>query len=92
MGKDNLDIVLLLSNKTKDDILLKDELEALQSMNTEHLKVFHTLTRHNSDIHGEWKGLQGRVTAKMVKECGFPEPGEDTLIAYSGPKGFNRTV
>jgi NAD(P)H-flavin reductase len=60
-------MILLFSNKTKDDILAKAELEEMEKLNSEHFKLFHTLTRHNDELHGEWKGLRGRVTAEMIK-------------------------
>lgn len=83
-------IVLLYSNKTKDDILVKEELDHLQSLN-KNLKIHHTLTRHDDVKYGDWEGLKGRVSAAILKELGFPEPSADTLICYCGPAGFNRT-
>ena len=45
-ANDGLEIVFLCSNKTKNDMLLADQLENLCRIN-QNLKVFHTLTRHN---------------------------------------------
>ncbi len=28
----------------------------------------------------------------MLISCGFPEPSAETLIAYCGPPGMNKTV
>jgi hypothetical protein len=56
------------------------------------LKVFHTLTRHDDEKHGEWNGLRGRVNADMLRACNFPEPSEDTLIGYCSPAACNKTV
>jgi ferredoxin-NADP reductase len=89
LGKDSIPMVLLYSNKEKSDILLQDE---LNSFVNEHLRIFHTLTRHTDAKHGEWAGLKGRITEEMVKSCGFPEPSAETLIGYCGPAGFNKTV
>lgn len=57
-----------------------------------NFKLFHTLTRHIPEDHGEWTGLQGRVNIDMLKNCGFPEPADDVLILSSGPKGFNQSI
>lgn len=83
---------MLYSNKTKDDILAKEELEKLREGNPEYFTLHHTLTRHDDNDHGEWDGLRGRITADMLKDCKFPEPSEETLICYCGPAGFNKTV
>jgi len=57
-----------------------------------NFQLFHTLTRHVPEDHGEWKGLTGRVSMTMLQNCGFPEPADDVLILCSGPKGFNSTI
>lgn len=92
LAQEGVDFVLLYSNKTKHDILVEDDLSGFQKINPDHLKVFHTLTRHNTEAHGEWRGLSGRISADILKECKFPEPGSDTLIAYCGPRAFNAAV
>ena len=61
-------------------------------MNPDNFKLFHTLTRHNDEEHGEWDGLRGRLTWEMLQQCGFPEPADDVLILRCGPKGMNETV
>lgn len=84
-------MVLLYSNKTKDDdILLYNELDYYSGMNP-NFRVHHTLTRHDDTTHGEWQGLRGRVTEEMIKECRFPEPSDETLILFCGPPGFMKT-
>lgn len=90
LAQDDLDITFIYSNKTKDDILIKDEIDKVAAMNN-NLKVFHTLTRHDDVKHGEWKGLKGRISEQMIKECGLPEPSPETLICYCGPAGFNKS-
>jgi NAD(P)H-flavin reductase len=81
---------MLYSNKSKDDILVKQELDHLQTLN-KNLKISHTLTRHDNEKHGDWEGLKGRVNEAMLKECGFPEPSANTLICFCGPAAFNKT-
>lgn len=83
-AKDGLDIILLYSNKTKDDILCQEELDELTAANPEHFKVYHTLTRHDEAKHGKWDGLTGRVSLDMMKQCGLSEPADDVLIFICG--------
>ena len=83
---------MLYSNKSKDDILLENELNELQLKNPDNLRIYHTLTRHSDESQGPWEGLRGRVTDEMLKQCRFPEPSEETLIVYCGPAAFNKTV
>ena len=82
-------MTLLFTNKTKDDILCKTQLDELSKY--ENVKVFHTLTRHKEE-HGAWDGLQGRVSLEMLKKCGFPQPADDVYICFCGPKAMNNTV
>lgn len=56
------------------------------------MRILHTLTRHNDETDGEWKGYRGRVNAEMIKECAFPEPSAETLILHCGPALFNKCV
>jgi len=56
LAQDGIDITFLNSNKTKSDILIKSELDELDAMNP-NLRMFHTLTRHDSERDGEWDGL-----------------------------------
>ena len=88
-AKDGVEVTLLFTNKTKDDILCKAQLDELAKY--DNVKVFHTLTRHKEE-HGAWDGLQGRVSLEMLKNCGFPQPADDVYICYCGPKAMNNTV
>ena len=81
-------IVLLFSNKTKEDILCEKEINDLKNINPDNYQLWNTLTRHDDEKHGEWNGLRGRVSLKMMQECNFPPPAEDTFIFICGPKGF----
>ena len=92
LAKDGLKIWFMFSNKTKDDILCKEEMEALAASNPENLKVFHTLTRHNPAAHGDWNGKTGRVSWDMYKECGMPAVADDVLVLTCGPSGFKDTI
>lgn len=82
--------MVLYSNKHKNDILLKDDLEEFTKIN-KNLKIYHTLTRHNEERDGEWNGFKGHVSAEMIKQCKFPEPSPETLIGMCGPSGLTKT-
>ena len=66
LAKDGVKIWFLFSNKTKDDILCKDQLDELAKINPDNFKLFHTLTRHDEGKHGAWDGLTGRVSWEML--------------------------
>ena len=85
LAKDGVAVTLIFSNKTKDDILCKKELDALEAMNP-NCKVVHTLTRHKEE-HGEWNGEVGRITAAMFQKY-MPAHADDVFIALCGNKGF----
>jgi NAD(P)H-flavin reductase len=89
--RDKMDITLLFSNKTKEDLFLENELNDLLKMN-KYLKIFYTLTRHDSNKHGHWQGLQGRISYEMFKECEFPDVADDVFILSCGPGGFNGVI
>lgn len=79
------DIRILCGNRTKSDILLKDELDQISK---EHgVKVAHTLDRADDD----WKGYIGFVSKKMISEF-FSGPTNDHLVFYCGPRLMNQDV
>jgi len=82
---DNVDMRLLLSSRTWDDIIYRDELERLAGSG---LTVAHALTR--SQPPG-WTGYARRVDAEMLTEVG---PGsDDRPHAYvCGPTPFVEAV
>eukprot|EP00347_Sterkiella_histriomuscorum_P009954 403339240 len=92
LAQDGLEMSMIYSNKTLDDILLKEDLDNLVTQNKDKLSLYHTLTRHNEEKDGKWDGLTGRVNAEMLKQCKFPEPSEETLIAYCGPLAFGKMM
>jgi ferredoxin-NADP reductase len=54
-------IVLFYSNRTKDSIALKDELDKID---LEKYQIIHTLTREG----GEWDGEEGRIDRNMIEK------------------------
>ena len=76
---------LLLSSRSRDDVIYRDELERRAGGG---LTVVHTLTR--SQPPG-WAGYARRVDAEMLDEVG-PGPAERPLIYVCGPTPFVETV
>lgn len=71
---------LLFANQTEKDILLRSELDDLQSGHSRRFKLWYTLDRAPED----WEYSQGFVNEDMIKER-MPLPHEDTLILMCGP-------
>lgn len=78
---------MLYFNKTKKDIMCEDTLQQFKDQNPITFNLHHCLTRHSAK-DGEWNSQLGRPSAEMFKRCGFPEPGEQTLVCICGPQGF----
>jgi len=77
---DKCEFSLLYANKTEDDILVKDMLEAAAASSKGRFKVHYTLDFPPAG----WKGHTGFITADMIKEC-LPAPGPDSLVVMCGP-------
>ena len=88
LAGEGYDIKLINCNKTKDDILCKKELRKLGKTYPNNFKFFNTLTREETHYDGMSKG---RITAKYLKECGFPEPSAEVFCHWCGPGDFGTT-
>lgn len=67
LAQDGCKFTLIDSNKTKEDILCKDQIDDLVKKDGgKQFKVFHTLTRHDEAKHGKWDGMTGRVDLEML--------------------------
>jgi ferredoxin-NADP reductase len=78
---------LLLSNRSWDDIIYRDELERL-SNEVSALEVTYTLTRIQPP---GWTGFARRVDPAMLSEVAWA-PGERPLVFVCGPTGFVEAV
>jgi ferredoxin-NADP reductase len=76
---------LLLSSRSWDDVIYRDELERLEGSG---LKVVHTLTR--SQPPG-WSGYARRVDGEMLRAVG-PPPQDDPEVYVCGPTPFVEAV
>jgi cytochrome-b5 reductase len=76
---DKTEVDLIFANVNPEDILLKDQLDALAARDP-RFRVHYVL---NNPPEG-WTGGSGFVTADMMKEW-FPTPAPDVKILICGP-------
>ncbi len=60
----DIDVTLIFSSKTKDYIIFRDELDALN--NDGNVMVIHTITRN---ANHNWSGYTRRIDKQMLKEA-----------------------
>ena len=76
---------LLLSSRSWDDVIYRDELDELER---ENIFVLYTLTRSHPS---GWRGYSRRVDAAMLAEVG-PPPSEQSHVYVCGPTPFVEAV
>jgi len=77
-------IVMLYGNHTPADILMKDELAALEAKSGGRLKVVHVVgTKPNQEPIAGWSGELGWVDKAKVEKYAFP-PSDDTIVFVCG--------
>ena len=84
---------VLVSNRTRAQMLCCDELAALAAAHPDRLSLHHALSREAAD-DAEAAGRKvhsGRVTAALVKAT-MPRPGEHSAVACCGNVAFNFAV
>lgn len=74
-GKLDMDLTILFGSVSSNDIILKEELEALKS---DKLHIVHVL----SGDEPEWQGERGFLTADLIKKYSAP----DTSYFICGPQ------
>ncbi|EPY35439.1 cytochrome-b5 reductase [Angomonas deanei] len=80
-GKGNTtSISLLFANNTEEDIIMRKDLEALQSKHSKQFSLHHVISKPSAG----WKGLTGHVNADMIK-ANLPAPGKNIKVLVSGP-------
>ena len=75
---------LIYCNKTKEDILLKKELDTLQEQHKDRLNILYVLD-HPPSLEEEegWQGGSGYVTQEMIQS--MLKKKEDTFVFVCGP-------
>jgi ferredoxin-NADP reductase len=78
---------LLYSSRTFDDVIYRDELDALAAYD-DGLEVVYTFTRESPP---GWTGYMRRVDIDLLREVAFP-PQEDPRVFVCGPTSFVEAV
>lgn len=83
---DTTTCTVLNGNRLFEDILCKEDLDALLWGNEDRGEVIHTLTKAPE----AWKGLRGRINGELVqKHC---ERHEETLVLVCGPEALEKSI
>lgn len=84
--KDTTKCTVLNGNRLVEDILCKEDLDAMIKGNEHRAKLLYTLTKAPK----EWKGLHGRISGDLVrKHC----PKDDmTLVLICGPEALEKSI
>lgn len=77
-------IKLLYSNKTEDDILLREELDELSKANPLQFRVWYTLTRTHPSEVPNWKYSFGRISEELLIAALYP-PSISSAVFVCGP-------
>lgn len=85
-AEDKTRCTVLDGNRLFEDILCKEELEALSEGNDAKCKVLHTLTK----APDHWTGLRGRITGKLVEEHCIRD--QETLVLICGPETMEKAM
>lgn len=83
-AEDTTQCSLIFANQTADDILLKDELDALANNHPDRFRVHYVISKPPAE---GWTGGVGHVTADLMQEKLFPASSE-TLGLMCGPPGL----
>ncbi|RKO94967.1 cytochrome b5 reductase, partial [Caulochytrium protostelioides] len=85
--EDRSTIQLIFANVALEDILLKDELDALAKEHPDRVKVTYCLNTPPTPAENNghpWEGYTGFVTEEMIRKH-LPAPASDIQILMCGP-------
>ena len=74
--EDETCLSLLFANQTEEDILLRKELEAVQTEHPDRFKLWYTVDRPGEG----WQYSSGFVSAEIIQKALFP-PSGDNLVS-----------
>ncbi len=85
--KDDPTICTVLNgNRLVEDILCREDLDALLKGNEDRGEIIHTLTKAPEN----WNGLRGRINGELVKKhC---ECHADTMVLICGPEALEKSI
>lgn len=81
--RDTTEVSLVYANRTEEDILLRDELEAFARRYPKNLKLYYMLDQPPAG----WAYGTGYVTKELMAER-FPAPAPDAKVLICGPPGM----
>ena len=84
--EDTTQCIVLDGNRLVEDILCREELEALLKGNEERGKVIHTLTKAPES----WVGERGRIDGALVRRHCERHP--ETLVLICGPEALEKSI
>ena len=77
---------MLNGNRLVEDILCKEDLDAMIKGNEDRAEVLYTLTK----APAEWTGLRGRINDELVKQhC---KRDDKTMVLVCGPEPLEKSV
>ncbi|KAJ6469570.1 cytochrome-b5 reductase [Mycena vitilis] len=74
---------LLFSNVTEEDILMREDIDALAKKHPKNLEVVYLLDKPKPD----WQGPTGFINADVIKKYVSPPTSERTMVMVCGPPG-----
>ncbi|KAI5458057.1 hypothetical protein BGZ63DRAFT_466622 [Mariannaea sp. PMI_226] len=77
---DETQVRMVDANKTEADILLRNELNAIEKKSNKQLRITHVISYESDD----WKGKKGLVDEDIIKQSLF-EPSEGSAVFLCGP-------
>ncbi|KAI9037572.1 cytochrome b5 [Aspergillus affinis] len=80
---DTTEISLIYANRSEEDILLRDELDAFASSCPGTLKIWYMLDHPPKN----WRYGKGYVTPEVMRES-LPGPSQDSKVMLCGPPGM----
>lgn len=84
--QDKTECILLDGNRLVEDILCKEDLDALLQGNEDRAKIVHTLTKGPDS----WEGLRGRIDGTLVAK--YCTKDDDTLVLICGPEALEKSM
>ena len=84
--EDKTKCVVLDGNRLEEDILCKEDMDALAIQGKGRGRVIYTLTKGNDD----WAGLRGRIDGALVRaHC---SRDSDTIVLICGPEAMEKSI
>lgn len=77
---------VLNGNRLVEDILCREDLEALVQGNEDRGEIIHTLTKAPEG----WEGLRGRINGELVRKHCLCD--EETMVLVCGPEALEKSV